>query len=149
MSAEPGEEGVVTTSVTAASDPEAEIDPEVAEPTPPEPRTLPLRVIARLLEDDRVAHGVELSNGLRILPDARHTDASHSVGRWSVSSAVQVGGSEVGMIRARRLNDGRIELAFLAVTGETLLPDVRFVPADAPVGEWLRSGEIEAPWPEE
>ncbi len=149
MSAEEREGGIVTTSVTAASDPEAEIDPEVAEPTPPEPRTLPLRVIARLLEDGRVEHGVELPNGLRILPDARHTDASHSVGRWSVSSAVQVGGSEVGMIRARRLNDGRIELAFLAVTGETLLPDVRFVPADAPVGEWLRSGEIEAPWPEE
>ena len=122
---------------------------EVAEPTPPEPRTLPLRVIARLLEDGRVEHGIELPNGLHILPDARHTDASHTVGRWSVSSAVQVGSSEVGKIRARRLDDGRIELALLDVTGETLLPDVRFVPADAPVGEWLRSGEIEAPWPEE
>ena len=113
----------------------------------PEPARSPhrLRIIARLDEDGRVEHGVEIAGRRQVLPDVRFLGADAVAGRWSVTSAVEVAGAEIGKIRTRRLADGRIELGFRTAAGEVIVPEVRYLPADVPVGVWLRSGEIEAP----
>jgi hypothetical protein len=58
-----------------------------------------------------------------------------------------VDGDPIGKIRSRRLADGRVELGFQSAGGRVVTADVRYVPADAPTGVWLRSGEVEAPPP--
>ena len=65
--------------------------------------------------------------------------------RWMVSSAVEVDGNPIGQIRTRRLADGRVELGFRNADGDPIAPDIRYLPADIPVGVWLRSSEIEVP----
>ena len=44
-------------------------------------------------------------------------------------------------IVAQRLEDGRVEFG-LEQDGERILPRVRYFPADAPVGRWLRSSPV-------
>ena len=44
-------------------------------------------------------------------------------------------------IVAQRLEDGRVEFG-LDQDGERILPQVRYFPADAPVGRWLRSSPL-------
>ena len=112
------------------------------EPTPSPHR---LRIIARLGEDGRLEHGVELANRRQVLPTARFLPASATADQWSVTSAVEVAGAEIGQIRTRRLADGRIELGFRSAAGEVIEPEIRYLPADMPVDVWLRSGEIEVP----
>ena len=102
-----------------------------------------LRILARMVEDGRIEHGVELSDGERVLPSSRYLSASASVGEWLLSSDVEVDGAPVGKILSRHLEDGRIELGFLSADGERITPDIRFLPADMPSGVWMRSGEIE------
>ena len=116
-------------------------EPELA----PEPTTTPhrLRIIARLGEDGTIEHGVELSSGEQILPSARHLPTDAPVGEWRITGDVEVDGSPIGKIRLRILPDGRMELGFLAVDGETIRPDIRYLPASIPTGVWLRSGEFE------
>ena len=77
-----------------------------------------LRIIARLGEDGRVEHGVELASGEQILPSMRFLPTSAAVDQWRISSDVVVGESAIGQIRARRLADGRIELGFRDINGE-------------------------------
>ena len=102
-----------------------------------------LRVVARLAEDGRVEHGVELASGVLVLPPRRLLPVDAPAGRWYVSGDVDVGSGEIGLIRARRLGDGRIELGFRTVAGDSVAPDVRYLPADLPVGVWVRSSVIE------
>jgi len=110
----------------------------------PEPRTYRLRVIARLGADGRVEHGVELAGGLRVLPDVRYLRADAPVGEWRETSDVESGDDVLGRVRARRLADGRVEMAFVA-GGEERRLDIRYLPTDLPEGVWFRSSEIEVP----
>ena len=122
-----------------------EEQPAETQPAPPPQR---LRIVARLAEDGRVEHGVELAGGEVALPTQRYLPADAAVGAWRVSSAVEVDGASIGKIRTRRLADGRLELGFLRADGEWVAPAVRFLPAALPQGVWFRSGEIEAPPPD-
>ena len=102
-----------------------------------------LRVVARLMEDGRVEHGVQLANFQQVLPPRRMLPVDAPAGRWYVSGDVEVDGRAIGQIRARRLGDGRIELGFREVDGDRITPDVRYLPADLPVGVWVQSSVIE------
>ena len=111
---------------------------------PPDPPPHRLRIIARLGDDGRVELGVEISSGRRILPDVRYLRADSPAGEWRVSSDTESGDEPLGIIQARRLADGRIELGFLA-GGTEIHPDLRYLPAEMPVGVWFRSSEFEVP----
>lgn len=118
------------------------------EPTPapvPEPVPHRLRIVARLADDGRIEHGVELANGDQILPTRRFLNAEPGDHRWRQSSAVEVDGSSIGLIHARRLADGRVEFLFRGIDGSDIEPDIRHLPAELPLGVWLRSNEIEVP----
>ncbi len=116
---------------------------------PQEPATTPepqrLRIIARLGDDGRVEHGIEFDDGERILPETRFLSADAPVGSWRVSGDVEVDGTAVGSIRARRVAGGRSEVGFIGADGEAVTPHIAFLPADATVGVWYRSSEIEVP----
>ena len=104
-----------------------------------------LRIIARLGEDGSLEHGVELAGGRQVLPPERFLREDVTTGRWQVSGDVEVGGDSIGRIRARRVAGGRTELGFIGIDGETIIPDIRYLPADLPVGVWFRSSQIEVP----
>ena len=108
-----------------------------------QPTPYRLRVIARVLDDGRIEHGVELASGLQVLPSIRYLATNAAVDQWRTSSSIEVGGTEIGKTRVRHLADGRVELGFLTADGETIEPEVRYLPADPPTDVWLRSGEIE------
>ena len=102
-----------------------------------------LRIIAMLNEDGAVEFGVELAGGEQIFPMRRWLHPSDPAGVWRLSSDVEVDGHSIGEVRSRRLHDGRVQLSFVEGTGEIIVPDIRYLPADIPSGVWLRSGEIE------
>ena len=104
-----------------------------------------LRIIARLVEDGRIEHGVELDSGEQVLPWRRYLSAAAPAGEWLVSSDINVEGSPIGKITSLRLDDGRVRLDFLTASRSVITPDIRYLPADIPTGVWLRSGEIEVP----
>ena len=117
--------------------------------TAPEPAATPephrLRIVVRLGDDGRLEHGVELADGERILPSARFLPADAPVGSWRVSGDIEVQGSAIGRIGARRVSGGRSEVRFVGADGEPIMPHIAYVPADAGVGVWFRSSEIEVP----
>ncbi len=115
--------------------------PEPVVEEAPEPAPHRLRVIASLREDGRVEHGVEI-DGRHILPPGRLLPADVPAGQWYASGDVEVDGSVIGVVRARRLADGRIELGFRDTYGEAIEPEIRFV-ADPPTGVFVRSSVIE------
>ena len=115
------------------------------ETPPPPPAPHRLRMLARLTEDGRLEHGVELVGGEQVLPDVRYLAADAPVDEWRLSSEVEVDGGSIGRIRTRRLEDGRVELAFQTANGDVVTPEIRYMPSDMPVGVWLRTGEIEVP----
>ena len=115
--------------------------PEVAQPPPPEP--VELRIIARLAADGRVEHGVEFLGGGQILPAQRFLGPDAAVGRWHVSSEIEIAAGALGTIRARWLADGRIEWGFRDSGGAAIVPDVRFLPEETPAGRWFRSTPID------
>lgn len=135
-------ESAELTALNAPDVPEAE--PVELPPPPP----YELRLVARLAEDGRIEHGVELSSGGQVLPVQRFLPADAAAGVWYATSDVEVDGASIGTIRVRRHADGRIELGFRDSYGAAIAPDVRFLPADLPPGVWLRSGAIEVPRPE-
>ena len=137
--------GIGDSAIAELNAPDAAPEPvvEVEQPAPPPYR---LRIIARLADDGRIEHGVELAGGVQILPPARMLPTDTPAGVWYVSEAVEADGSAIGAIRARRLADGRIELGFRAANGEAIEPQIRFV-ADPPLGLFMRSSVIEVPRP--
>ena len=114
-------------------------------PLPQTPESHRLRIIARLGEDGRLEHRVELAGGRQVRPPQRFLGAETTVGTWHVSGDVEVGEGPIGKIRARRVAGGRIEVGFLGADGEVIMPALRYLPADLPVGVWFRSSEIEVP----
>ena len=102
-----------------------------------------LRIIARLNEDGRIEHGVELSDGERVFPTRRHLTPDAPAGEWQTSSDVEVDETPIGRIRTRRLDDGRVELGFMDTAGGIVTPEIRYLSADMPSGVWLRSAQIE------
>ena len=110
-------------------------------PAPEPPHRL--RIIARLNEDGRIEHGVELSNGEQVFPTRRHLAADAPASEWQTSSDVEVDETPIGRIRTRRLDDGRVELGFMDAGGGIVTPEIRYLSADMPSGVWLRSAEIE------
>ncbi len=130
----------------ALIEPESLPEPELEqEPDPPNR----LRILARLGGDGRIEHGVELFSGLQILPERRYLPADTGVGMWYSSQAVELDGTSIGQIRARRLADGRIELGFRSIDGDDISPDIAYLPADLDEGVWYRSNLIEVPLPPE
>ena len=115
--------------------------------TPPasRPESHRLRIIARLGVDGRIEHGVQLAEGRQVVLPQRLLGVDAPAGRWHVSGDVQVGEGSIGRIRARRGADGRIELGFVGADGEVIIPHIRYLPADLPVGVWFRTSEIEVP----
>ncbi len=132
---------IATWSPSDAAELSALLDPATELPASP-PR---LRVIARLLDDGRIEHGVEFDGGEQVMPDVRHLSADASVGIWHTSSVVELGEEPIGKIRTRRLEDGRLEVGFVNNGGHVILPDIRYLPAEMPQGVWFRSGQIEVP----
>ena len=102
-----------------------------------------LRIIARLVEDGRIEHGVELDSGEQVLPSRRYLSAAAPIGEWLVSSDINVEGIPIGKITSLRLDDGRVRLDFLTASRSVNTPEIRYLPTDIPTGVWLRSGEIE------
>ena len=113
----------------------------------PEPQLLTVRIVARVAGDGRVEHALEVVGGEVVLPERRFFDASAGDGRWYYTTAVEVDGSSLGVIRARRLADGRVELGFEDADGSAFTPDVRYLPAELPLDVWLPSSEFEVPPP--
>ncbi|MDE2801310.1 MAG: hypothetical protein OXK21_00320, partial [Chloroflexota bacterium] len=118
------------------------IDSAAAEGAAPPVR---LRILARLTEDGRIEHAVEMPGGEQVLPSSRHLPADAPLDEWRISTDVEVDGQPIGKIRSRRLADGRMELGFLGADGQSVVPDIRYLPADMPSGVWLRSGEFAVP----
>ena len=106
-----------------------------------------LRIIARLRDDGRIEHGVELSNGEQVLPSARSVPAGAPVDVWLLSGDVEVEERAIGNIRSRRLESGRVEIGFVTAAGEEIVPDIRYLPTGLTVDVWLRSSEVEVPPP--
>ena len=51
-----------------------------------------------------------------------------------------VGEDVIGKIQSRRrLEDGRVEVAYITASGRTVTPKVRYLPSDMPAGVWFRS----------
>ena len=136
--------GISDPEIAAMNAPDAAPEPAV-EAAPEAPAPLRLRIIASLREDGRVEHGVEL-HGQHFLPPSRLLPADAPAGQWYASGEVEVEGHSIGVVRARRLADGRIELGFRDVNGDAVEPEIRFV-ADAPQGIFVRSSVIEVPQP--
>ena len=124
-------------SIAGSADLRDLIAPEAA------PSPYKLRIIARLLEDGRIEHGVELANGQQVLPSVRYLATNAAVDQWRAGSSIEVGGTEIGKTRARHLADGRVELGFWTVASEAIEPEIRYLPAEPPGDVWLRSSEIE------
>ena len=118
---------------------------EKPEATEPEPEPHRLRIIARMGNDYRLEHGVELADGDQILPSERFLRLHGLVGRWQTTSEVEVGDGPIGTIRGRRLEGGRFEFGFVGADGEAITPGLRFLPANLPKGVWFRSSEISVP----
>ena len=101
------------------------------------------QIVARRLADGRTEFGWLPAGGERVLPQQRYFPVTAQVDRWLRSSAIELHGVEIGRIEARLLPDGRIEFVFTPTGGQRILPPSRYFPADAAIGRWLRSAEIE------
>lgn len=77
-----------------------------------------------------------------MLLTGRYFPANVEHQRWLTSTPVEVEGVAIGNINARMLADGRIEFGFTPTDGECIAPSLRYFPANARVGRWLRSTEI-------
>lgn len=106
-----------------------------------------LRIIARLRDDGRIEHGVELANGEQVLPPTRFISDGVPVDAWLLSGDVEVDERPIGNIRSRRLENGRVELGFVAASGEEIEPEIRYLPTGLTADVWLRTSEIEVPPP--
>jgi len=124
-------------------------EPAEPEEEPEHDPPISLRVMARLGEDGRIEHGVELASGFQILPERRYLPSDTQVGMWYSTLDVELGGTSIGQTRARRLADGRVELGFRDFEGDNLVPDIAYLPAELDEGVWYRSSLIEVQRPPE
>ena len=129
-----------------------------ADLTAPASATLPPEcngyIVAQRLEDGRVQaiwQERKVNPLWRVVPNQRYIPADAPVDRWLRSSTVRVGGWGEITIDARPRSDGRIEFAYTRIRWnnyrdpndrERILPELRYFPADAPVGRWVYSSEI-------
>ena len=113
------------------------------------------RILAMPLADGRVEVALQQHHGggewgERLLPQRRFVAADAPVGHWQAGSPVTIhsgDGVQALCIVARRLASGGVELALQqrhagGEWGERLLPQRRFVAADAPIGRWLQSSPV-------
>lgn len=108
-----------------------------------------VRVAARAVAGDRVEFAVQQRDsdgwGHRILPTSRLFPLSTTVGRWLVSSAVDVDGATV-RVAAARTRTNRVEFAIQRQTdtgwAQRLLPTRRLFPISTELGRWLVSSPV-------
>ena len=108
-----------------------------------------VRVAARSVAGDRVEFAVQQRDGdgwgERVLPSSRFFPLVTTVGRWLVSSAVDVEGATV-RVTAARTDTGRVEFAIQRQTDtgwtQRLLPTSRYFPISTEVGRWLVSSPV-------
>ena len=110
------------------------------------------RIVARRVSDGRVEFALQQqaldgSWGDRLLPARRFFPTTAVVGRWLVSTPLELSGEVVARIVARRVSDDRVEFALQQQAadgswGDRLLPARRFFPTTAVVGRWLVSTPI-------
>ena len=122
-------------------------EPPSPTPPPPAPEPLSLRIVGALAEDGRVEFTVQLPSGAEVGPNRRFFGAEPDDRRWYFSSDVELNGSPIGIIRARYLADGRIEVGFDDADGNSVAIDVRYLPADLAPGATVRTSIFEAPRP--
>ena len=111
------------------------------------------RIVARRHSDGRVEFALQQEStdgswGQRLLPPQRFFPTTATVGRWLVSTPLELTVAVVARIVARRHGDGRVEFALQQQAadgswGERLLPPQRFFPTTATVGRWLVSTPLE------
>ena len=107
------------------------------------------RIVARRHADQRIEFALQQQGtggswGQRLLPPQRFFPTTATVGRWLVSTPLDLTGAVVARIVARRHADGRVEFALQQQAsggswGDRLLPPQRFFPTTAAVGRWLVS----------
>lgn len=120
--------------------------PPPPQPAPaPDPEPLSLRIVAALADDGRVEFSLQLPSGGEILPDRRFLDVEPGDRRWFESTDVELSGAALGIIRARYLADGRIEVGFVDADGNAAAIDVRYLPAELKPGAIVRTSAFEAP----
>ena len=113
-------------------------------------------IVAQRLEDGRVQVLWQEGevNPWWVVPNQRYIPTDAQVDRWLRSSTVRVGGFGYITIDARLRSDGRIEFAYTRIQWndyrdptdrEQILPELRYFPADAPVGRWVYSNKIRFP----
>ena len=122
-------------------------EPPAPPPPPPAPEPLSLRIVGALAEDGRVEFTVQLPNGAEIGTQRRFFAAEPDDRRWYESTDVELNGSPIGIIRARYLADGRIEVGFDDADGNSVAIDVRYLPAELAPGATVRTSLFEAPRP--
>ena len=130
--------GAVVSSPVAAQDTTATADAEV-------------RIVARELDSGRVEFGLQQRQtdntwGDRQLPRVRFFPPTATVGRWLVSSPLDLPVGEVRIV-ARKLDSGRIEFGLQRrrtdnTWGDRQLPRVRFFPPTARIDRWLASSPL-------
>ena len=111
------------------------------------------RIVARRHADQRIEFALqqETTGGSwsqRLLPPQRFFPTTATVGRWLVSTPLELTDAVVARIVARRHSDGRVEFALQqqgtgGSWGQRLLPPQRFFPTTATVGRWLVSTPLE------
>ena len=108
-----------------------------------------VRVAARSVGGDRVEFAVQQRDGdgwgQRVLPSSRFFPLVTTVGRWLVSTPVNVEGATV-RVTAARTDTGRVEFAIQHQTASTwtqrLLPTSRYFPISTELGRWLVSSPV-------
>ncbi len=105
-----------------------------------------VEIAARKLSNGNVEFGLRLAGGQRWLPSARYfAYATVDVGRWLRSSPYAMSDGRDVRIRARKLNNGKVEFALQVGTNRQWLPSSRMFPyRTASVGQWLYSSRYSA-----
>ena len=90
-----------------------------------------------------VAADAELSRFLRRLSLGGSTEMREMLGLTPPAPATETPEPHRLRIVVRLGDDGRLEHGVQLAGGERILPTARFLPADAPVGSWRVSGDVE------
>ena len=105
------------------------------------------RFAMRHLGDGSAALRVEPEGARRDEATTWHLPPSSAGAQWRPLGDVVVDGESWGSLQARRWDDGTVEASLLTASGDRVLERGRFLPPQAPIGEWQRSGVIHVPAP--